>query len=70
MRAKVFGEAGAQVVIEQFLRGEELSFFALTDGTSLLPLPVCQDHKAIYDGDEIRTPVVWELIGTAGCGAL
>ena len=52
MRAKVFGEAGAQVVIEQFLRGEELSFFALTDGTMVVPLPVCQDHKAIYDGDE------------------
>jgi phosphoribosylamine--glycine ligase len=52
MRAKVFGEAGTQVVIEQFLRGEELSFFALTDGTMVMPLPVCQDHKAIYDGNE------------------
>jgi phosphoribosylamine--glycine ligase len=52
MREKVFGEAGTQVVIEEFLPGEELSFFALTDGTSLVPLPVCQDHKAIYDGDE------------------
>jgi phosphoribosylamine--glycine ligase len=52
MRAKVFGDAGAQVVIEAFLQGEEVSFFALTDGTSLMPLPACQDHKAIYDGDE------------------
>jgi phosphoribosylamine--glycine ligase len=52
MRAKVFGDAGTQVVIEEFLQGEEVSFFALTDGTSLVPLPVCQDHKAIYDGDE------------------
>jgi phosphoribosylamine--glycine ligase len=52
MRARVFGEAGAQVVIEQFLDGEELSFFALSDGTTLVPLAVCQDHKAIYDGDE------------------
>jgi phosphoribosylamine---glycine ligase len=52
MRAKVFGEAGTQVVIEEFLQGEEVSFFALTDGTSLVPLPACQDHKAIYDGDE------------------
>jgi phosphoribosylamine--glycine ligase len=51
MRGHVFGEAGAQVVIEQFLHGEEVSFFALTDGTSVVPLPVCQDHKAIYDGD-------------------
>ena len=39
-------------MIQEFLPGEELSFFALTDGTSLLPLPVCQDHKAIFDGDE------------------
>ncbi len=52
MRVKVFGDAGAQVVIEEFLQGEEVSFFALTDGTSLMPLPFCQDHKAIYDGDE------------------
>jgi phosphoribosylamine--glycine ligase len=52
MRAKVFGEAGAQVVIEAFLQGEEVSFFALTDGTSLVPLPACQDHKAIFDADE------------------
>jgi phosphoribosylamine--glycine ligase len=52
MRAKAFGNAGTQVVIEKFLQGEEVSFFALTDGTSLVPLPACQDHKAIYDGDE------------------
>jgi phosphoribosylamine---glycine ligase len=52
MRAKVFGKAGAQVVIEEFLAGDEVSFFALTDGTSLVPLPPCQDHKAIYDADE------------------
>src|SRR5919108_6636584 len=52
MRARVFGDAGTQVVIEEFLRGEEVSFFALTDGTSLVPLPGCQDHKAVYDGDE------------------
>jgi phosphoribosylamine--glycine ligase len=52
MRAKVFGEAGAQVVIEAFLQGEEVSFFALTDGTSLVPWPACQDHKAIFDADE------------------
>jgi phosphoribosylamine--glycine ligase len=51
MRAQVFGEAGTQVVIEHFLPGEEISFFALTDGTTLLPLAACQDHKAIYDGD-------------------
>jgi phosphoribosylamine--glycine ligase len=52
MRARVFGEAGAQIVIEEFLQGEEVSFFALTDGSSLVPLPACQDHKTVYDGDE------------------
>jgi phosphoribosylamine---glycine ligase len=52
MRARVFGEAGAHVIIENFLPGEEVSFFALTDGTSLVPLPACQDHKAVYDHDE------------------
>jgi phosphoribosylamine---glycine ligase len=52
MRAKVFGDAGGQVVIEEFLQGDEVSFFALTDGTVLVPLPACQDHKAIYDADE------------------
>jgi phosphoribosylamine--glycine ligase len=52
MRARVLGEAGAQIIIEEFLAGEEVSFFALTDGTSLLPLPACQDHKAVYDGDQ------------------
>jgi phosphoribosylamine---glycine ligase len=52
MRTKVFGDAGARVVIEEYLQGEEVSFFALTDGTSLLSLPACQDHKAIFDADE------------------
>jgi phosphoribosylamine--glycine ligase len=52
MRAQVFGEAGSRVIIEDFLHGEEVSFFALTDGTSLVPMPVCQDHKAAYDNDE------------------
>jgi phosphoribosylamine--glycine ligase len=52
MRVKVFGDAGTRVVIEDFLQGEEVSFFVLTDGTSLLPLPACQDHKAIFDADE------------------
>jgi phosphoribosylamine--glycine ligase len=52
MRAQVFGEAGARVIIEDFLDGEEVSCFALTDGTTLVPLPTCQDHKAVYDNDE------------------
>jgi len=49
--AGVFGEAGAEVVIEEFLEGEEASFFALSDGTSALPLATAQDHKRVGDGD-------------------
>ena len=51
MRARIFGEAGTRVVIEELLEGEELSFMALTDGTTILPLASSQDHKRIGDGD-------------------
>jgi len=46
-----FGEAGAEVVIEEFLTGEEASFFALTDGTSVLAFGSAQDHKRVGEGD-------------------
>ena len=46
-----FGEAGAAVVIEEFLEGEEASFFVLCDGESILPLATAQDHKRAFDGD-------------------
>ena len=46
-----FGDAGNEVVVEQFLEGEEASFFALTDGTHVLPLASAQDHKRAGDGD-------------------
>jgi phosphoribosylamine--glycine ligase len=52
MGEKAFGEAGARVVIEEFLVGEEASFLAFTDGKTVLPLPSSQDHKAAYDGDK------------------
>ncbi len=52
MLAKVFGSAGASVVIEEFMEGEEASFFAFTDGKNILPLASSQDHKRIFDGDE------------------
>ena len=52
MKAKAFGAAGDTVIIEEFLRGEEASFLAFTDGVTVLPLPSSQDHKAIYDGDK------------------
>jgi phosphoribosylamine---glycine ligase len=46
-----FGEAGAEVVIEEYLEGEEASFFALCDGDNALPLATAQDHKRAFDGD-------------------
>jgi phosphoribosylamine--glycine ligase len=46
-----FGAAGAEVVIEAFLEGEEASFFALSDGVNVLPLTSAQDHKRAFDGD-------------------
>jgi phosphoribosylamine--glycine ligase len=51
MTSKVFGAAGDEVVIEEFLQGEEASFFALVDGTNAIPLVAAQDHKAVGDGD-------------------
>ena len=47
-----FGAAGAEVVIEEFLDGEEASFFALVDGATALPLATAQDHKRVFDGDQ------------------
>jgi phosphoribosylamine--glycine ligase len=47
-----FGEAGAEVVVEEFMVGEEASFFALCDGEHALPLATAQDHKRAFDGDK------------------
>jgi phosphoribosylamine--glycine ligase len=46
-----FGEAGAEAVIEEFLEGEEASFFALTDGGTIVPFGSAQDHKRVGEGD-------------------
>jgi phosphoribosylamine---glycine ligase len=46
------GEAGGEVVIEEFLDGEEASFFALCDGSTAIPLTTAQDHKRAFDGDK------------------
>jgi len=56
-----FGDAGARIVIEEFLDGEEASFIVVTDGTTVLPLATSQDHKARDEGD--RGP------NTGGMGA-
>lgn len=47
-----FGQAGSSVVIEEFMDGEELSYFALSDGNTILPLTSAQDHKRAFDGDQ------------------
>ncbi len=47
-----FGSAGSELVVEEFLDGEEVSFFALSDGKTALPLASAQDHKAAHDGDK------------------
>ena len=47
-----FGAAGAEVVIEEFMEGEEASFFVLCDGTDVLAMGTAQDHKRAYDGDK------------------
>ncbi|MBE9486187.1 MAG: phosphoribosylamine--glycine ligase [Chloroflexi bacterium] len=52
MLDKLFGSAGTSVVIEEFMEGEEASFFAFTDGKNILPLASSQDHKRVNDDDE------------------
>lgn len=47
-----FGTAGSQVVIEDFLTGEEASLLAFTDGTTIMPMVAAQDHKRIFNGDK------------------
>jgi phosphoribosylamine--glycine ligase len=51
LAGNAFGEAGHQVVIEEFLEGEEASFIVMADGKNILPLATSQDHKAVGDGD-------------------
>ncbi len=46
-----FGDAGAEVVIEDFMQGEEASYFVLVDGETVLPIGTAQDHKRVFDGD-------------------
>jgi len=61
MERRGFGAAGANVVIEEFLRGEEVSFFAVANGSDVVPFAVAQDHKTVFDED--RGP------NTGGMGA-
>ncbi|MEW5901933.1 MAG: phosphoribosylamine--glycine ligase, partial [Acidobacteriota bacterium] len=51
MVKRQFGEAGKRIVIEEFLKGKEVSFIAVSDGAKVQPLVTTMDHKAVYDGD-------------------
>ncbi|MDT8880238.1 phosphoribosylamine--glycine ligase [Halomonas saccharevitans] len=51
LEANAFGDAGARVVIEEFLQGEEASFIVMVDGETILPMATSQDHKRAFDGD-------------------
>ena len=51
MEKAVFGQAGKEVLVEQFLDGEELTIMAFTDGKTVVPMPPAQDHKRVGDGD-------------------
>src|SRR5688572_13302438 len=48
---RAFGDAGAEILVEEFMEGEELSLFVLTDGMSMLPMIAAQDHKRLLDDD-------------------
>ncbi|MFA5027891.1 MAG: phosphoribosylamine--glycine ligase [Candidatus Methylomirabilota bacterium] len=61
MEQRAFGDAGARLVVEEYLTGEEASFLAFSDGETILPLASSQDHKPVFDGD--RGP------NTGGMGA-
>ncbi|HEU4564255.1 MAG TPA: phosphoribosylamine--glycine ligase [Gemmatimonadaceae bacterium] len=61
LRDRAFGDAGTEILVEEFMEGEELSLFALTDGHDVLPMLPAQDHKRLLEGD--RGP------NTGGMGA-
>ncbi len=52
MVEKKFGESGNKIVIEEFLRGKEVTFIVISDGVKVLPFVTTMDHKAVYDGDK------------------
>jgi phosphoribosylamine--glycine ligase len=51
MERRAFGPSGARVVVEEFMVGQEVSFFALANGDDALPLAAAEDHKTVFDGD-------------------
>jgi phosphoribosylamine--glycine ligase len=59
LSGNAFGAAGARVVIEEFLEGEEASFLAFTDGKNILPLASAQDHSRFSTTTQGRIPAAW-----------
>ena len=51
LQDRAFGDAGEEILVEEFMEGEELSLFAITDGTNAIPMLAAQDHKRLLDGD-------------------
>jgi len=51
LQDRAFGDAGEEILVEEFMEGEELSLFILTDGTNAVPMLAAQDHKRLLDGD-------------------
>ena len=51
MEQRAFGTAGARVVVEEFMTGQEVSFFVLSNGSDVMALAAAEDHKAVFDGD-------------------
>jgi phosphoribosylamine--glycine ligase len=52
MEDKAFGDAGDRIVVEDFIEGEEVAVFALTDGQTILPVTTTREHKAVFEGEE------------------
>ncbi|MCL0042596.1 phosphoribosylamine--glycine ligase [Thermodesulfovibrionales bacterium] len=52
MKERIFGDAGNRVIVEQYLEGEEVSFMAFTDGSTIIPMVSSQDYKRVFDNDE------------------
>ena len=51
LQGRIHGDAGTEILVEEFMQGEELSVFTVTDGTIMLPMLPAQDHKRLLDGD-------------------
>ena len=67
LSGKMVGEAGARVVIEECLQGDEISFLVLSDGERVAPLVAAQDHKRVGDDTPAPTPAAWARTLSPAC---